>query len=85
METKIKTSDPQRLSQLAESIDCFTEEDFLLLGEIKPSTAEAWRKRGGGPAYVLLGNRYLYPKTAVKAFVQSLVRERTQVPAKACL
>ena len=49
-----------RLRTLADKLDCLTETDIMLLGKLSQSTVEAWRKRGTGPAYILLGNRYLY-------------------------
>jgi hypothetical protein len=75
----------EQVSALARSLDCIAEHDLCLLAKITPLTAESWRKRGKGPAYVLIGNRYLYPRQAVAEFVQSNVRERRTVPAKAVL
>lgn len=79
------TTDQERVSALAQSLDCLAEPDLCLLANISPATAESWRKRGKGPAYVLIGNRYLYPRQAVAEFVASNVRERRAVPAKAVL
>lgn len=62
---------------MAERLDCFIEEDFQLLAAATPLTVEAWRKRGTGPAYIRLGNRYLYPRKAVAAHLESITRERT--------
>ena len=67
-----------RIRELAESLDCFTDEDFQALADIKPGTAEAWRKRGQGPAYIRLGNRYLYSREAVREYLKTLVRARPQ-------
>lgn len=74
----VKQPDGQmsRLIELAEKLDCFTESDLMLLGKLSHSTVEAWRKRGQGPAYILLGNRYLYPRQAVAEFLQGQVRAR---------
>ena len=55
----------ERVRHMAERLDCFIEEDFQALAAATPKTVEAWRKRGMGPAYILLGNRYLYPRKAV--------------------
>lgn len=74
-----------RLRALAESVDCIAEPDLCLLADIAPATAESWRKRGKGPAYVLIGNRYLYPRTAVAEFIRSNVRERQQVSVRGLL
>lgn len=71
-----------RLSQLADSLDCLTEPDLLLLTDATAATLENWRKRGKGPAYVLIGNRYLYPRKAVAEFVQDNVRERRPAAGK---
>ncbi|MDO8262193.1 MAG: hypothetical protein Q7T21_03100 [Gallionella sp.] len=64
-----------RLRVLADNLDCLTEEDFQLLAEITPGTAEAWRKRRKGPEYIRIGNRVLYPRKAVAKHLESLTRE----------
>ena len=74
-----------RLRTLADKLDCLTETDIMLLGKLTQSTVEAWRKRGQGPAYILLGNRYLYPRKAVAKYLDSITRERTSVSAKEAL
>ena len=68
--------DIERVRDIAQSLDCVTEPDLCLLADITPATAESWRKRGKGPAYALIGNRYLYPRSEVAAFLKSIVRER---------
>jgi hypothetical protein len=65
-----------RIRFLAESLDYISEPDFCLFAGITPKTAETWRKRGKGPAYVLIGTRYLYPRQALADHLQTLVRER---------
>lgn len=72
-------------SALAQSLDCITDEDLQRLAGVKASTTEAWRKRGTGPAYILFGNQYLYPRAEVSKHLQTLVRERARTPAKAYL
>lgn len=74
-----------RLRTLADKLDCLTETDLMLLGRLTQSTVEAWRKRGTGPAYILLGNRYLYPRKAVAKYLDSITKERTSVSAKEAL
>ncbi len=74
-----------RLRTLADKLDCLTESDIMLLGKLSHSTVEAWRKRGTGPAYIRVGNRYLYPRKAVAKFLESRVREPRTVEAKAVL
>ncbi len=69
-------ADSERVRVLAQSLDCIPEPDLCLLADITPSTAENWRKRGKGPAYILMGNRYLYPRQAVAEYLQRNVRER---------
>ncbi len=66
-----------RVRHMAEQLDCFIEEDFQELADVTPSTSEAWRKRGKGPAYIRLGNRYLYPRKAVAEHLASITRERS--------
>jgi len=85
MNTDSTAEDLDRVRELARSLDCLPEEDLCLLARIAPATAEAWRKRGRGPAYVLVGNRYLYPKQALSDFLHTLVRERRPVSAKGML
>lgn len=74
-----------RLRTLADKPDCPTETDIMLLGKLSQSTVEAWRKRGQGPAYILLGNRYLYPRKAVQKYLEGITRERNSVAAKEAL
>lgn len=65
-----------RVRLMAEHLDCLIEEDFQLLADATAGTVEAWRKRGQGPAYIRLGNRYLYPRKAVAKHLESITRER---------
>lgn len=76
-----KGAEQERVAELARSLDCMTEEDLALLAAVKPSTPVAWRKRGLGPSYILIGNRFLYPKKAVADYMSTLVRERIASPA----
>ena len=77
--------DDGRERALAQSVDCFTEQDVRVLYGVTESTLEAWRKRRKGPAYILAGNNYLYPRTSIAADLQTRVRERIEMPAKAML
>lgn len=72
-------------SDLAQSLDCITDEDLQSLARVKASTTEAWRKRGTGPAYIRLGNRFLYPRKAVAKYLDSITKERAVVSGKAVL
>ena len=74
-----------RLRNIADQLDCLTETDIMLLGKLSQSTVEAWRKRGQGPAYILLGNRYLYPRKAVAKYLETITRERTPMGKEALL
>jgi hypothetical protein len=65
-----------RLRALADDLECLTEEDFTLLAGVTPGTAEAWRKRRLGPAYIRIGNRVLYPRSAVADHLRSLAQHR---------
>lgn len=78
-------AEQDRVQALAESLDCLTEQDLCTLYAIAPSTAEAWRKRHQGPAYVLAGNRYLYPRASVAADLQCRIRTRQPVAGKSLL
>lgn len=67
---------------LARLVNCLDESEFATLAGVKVSTLDAWRKRGKGPQYVLLGNNYLYPIAAVESHLASLVKTRsTRNPA----
>ena len=80
-----KSADQLRLATLVQSLDCMTESDLLLLADINISTAEQWRKRGDGPAYIRAGNRYIYPRSAVAEWIAGRVRERKSVEPKGVL
>ena len=83
METN-KAHEVGRLQALADGLDCMTDDDLQLLANVTPGTAEAWRKRGQGPAFIRIGNRVLYTRKAVAEFLDSRTRERTST-AKALL
>lgn len=84
MET-IEAVPQPRLTTLVDRLDCFTEQDLLLLADVQPVTAEQWRKRGEGPAYILAGKRFLYPRPAVAEWLAARLRERKPFEAKAAL
>ena len=75
-EQPVPASSADRVAALAESFDCLTESDLLVLAGIKRGTAESWRKRGKGPAYIMLGNQVLYPKAALRAHLVELQTAR---------
>jgi hypothetical protein len=81
----ITQTSASRVQALAQSLDCLTEQDLCALYGITEGTAEAWRKRRKGPAYILAGNSYLYPRTSVAADLQARVRQPVEVPVKALL
>jgi len=64
------------VSELARQVDCFTESEFAALAGVKLTTLSAWRKRGQGPDYMLLGCAYLYSCQAVAEYLKTRVRER---------
>ena len=74
-----------RRRELARSLDCFTSDELRSLAEITEGTEQAWRKRGTGPPYVLLGNSYLYPRKPLVEFLRTRVRVRRGVPPKELL
>lgn len=76
--------DPQ-LATLAKRLDCFTEDDMMLLTDAAPTTLKQWRKRGEGPSYIRAGNRYLYPCDSVAEWMQTRLRERKAPEAKGLL
>ena len=62
--------------EIARKLECVTEQEFITLFGITPSTAKAWRTRGTAPLPVRIGTRYLYPLAAIKA----VITERTRAP-----
>jgi predicted site-specific integrase-resolvase len=65
------------VADLARLVDCLDEHSVARLAGVKISTLDAWRKRGKGPEYILLGRNYLYPISAVQTYISSLTRTRT--------
>lgn len=65
------------VADLARLVNCLDEHGFATLAGVKVSTLDAWRKRGKGPEYVLLGRNYLYPIKAVESHLSSLVKTRS--------
>ena len=77
--------DKERLRQLAQALDCLTEEEHLLLTGWAPETAKAKRKRGDGPPYIRHGLHYFYPRKQYAEYMGDHVREHRVVPAKGVL
>jgi len=75
----------RRLVALADSLDCFLDEDVQLLAGVTAGTTQAWRDRGDGPAWSLVGNRPLYPRQAVSEWLATRLRERRPVEARGTL
>ncbi|MRW85669.1 hypothetical protein GJ698_16435 [Pseudoduganella sp. FT26W] len=78
-------TDSNTITTLAKLVDCFDEEGFAKLAGVKLSTLDAWRKRGKGPEYVLLGCNYLYPIAGVQRHLSGLVRARSSSGPKRVL
>ena len=77
MSDEANAQDMERVRQIADKLDCLTEEDFILFSGATPSTVESWRRRGQGPAYILLGRRFLYPRQALRRYLDSITKERS--------
>jgi hypothetical protein len=45
--------------------------------DLQKCTLEAWRTRGGGPAFIKLGRAVRYRLSDLKAFIESGVRQNT--------
>ena len=71
-----------KLATLARLVGCIDENEFAALAGVKLSTLKAWRKRGTGPNYALLGNSYLYPIPEVGSHLLTLVRQRKTLATK---
>jgi len=70
------TQETERARALAHSLDCLLVEDICVLYDVNDGTAETWRKRGSGPAYIRAGNRFLYPRQSVADDLKARARER---------
>jgi hypothetical protein len=66
-----------RKRALAASLACLTETEVAELADVAMGTVEAWRSRGKGPDYIVIGNAFLYPRQAFADYLQTLVRERS--------
>jgi hypothetical protein len=80
-----RQTETARLRDIANSLDCLTEQDLNLLSGTQPSTTDAWRRRGKGPEYILFGNAILYPREPLKRHLATLIRERKNRPVKELL
>ena len=64
---------------------------MAILGGVKVTTIESWRKRRQGPKYVQFGNEPLYPISGVKDFLDEMysaiedVKESTRRHVRAVL
>ena len=47
---------------------------------VEPTTLEAWRCRGGGPAFLKLGKAVRYRDEDLEAFMESRLRKNTSEP-----
>jgi hypothetical protein len=59
------TTEGRSASQLAQELDCWTEQELATFTGCELGTLQSWRKRAKGPAYLLVGNNYLYQRSAV--------------------
>lgn len=85
MQSEATTDDRARLRQLAQSLDCLTEDEHLLLSGWSPETAKSKRKRGEGPPYVRHGLNYFYPREPYADYLKRNVRARAELGAKGLL
>lgn len=76
------TETATRLRELAQALDCFTEDEHLLLSGWSPETAKAKRKRREGPPYIRHGLHYFYPRKPYAEYLHAKVRESVHVPAR---
>lgn len=79
MSPAMDTSTNPDLGTLARLVGCLDEHGFATLAGVKISTLDAWRKRGQGPTYALVGCNYLYPIEAVQQFITTKVRARSTI------
>lgn len=81
----------EKRQEIARSLGFLTASELAILGGVKVTTIEAWRKRRQGPKYVQFGNEPLYPISGVKAFLDEMhsaiedVKESTRRHVRAVL
>lgn len=75
----------ERVQQLADKLNCATEDDFIALAKVSPITVQNWRKRGDGPPVLLVGNAYLYPLDGLSTWLAGRVRQPRAVSAASVL
>lgn len=66
----------ERLRAQTDALGYMLADDVCALAAVKYTTLEAWAKRGEGPAYVMLGNRRLYPVEGMRDFLRGRVKTR---------
>ena len=66
----------KRLRELADDLGCVLEDDVQHLALYGDTTLTNLRRRGKGPAYILFGNRFLYPKKELAEYLRGQIRER---------
>ncbi|WP_139213957.1 hypothetical protein [Pseudomonas guineae] len=62
----------EKRQEIARSLGFLTASELAILGGVKVTTIEAWRKRRQGPKYVQFGNEPLYPINGVKEFLDEM-------------
>ncbi len=62
----------EKRQEIARSLGFLTASELAILGGVKVTTIEAWRKRRQGPKYVQFGNEPLYPISGVKEFLDEI-------------
>lgn len=65
----------QEARKVLNNLGYITQDQLVALAAVLPSTTAAWRKRGEGPTYSLIGNRFVYPLAAIKTWLDGQVRE----------
>ena len=73
-----KATDTNDPSPLVNRLGYLTESQVLLVTGIRSTTAAAWRKRGDGPPYALVGNHYVYPLEPFRDWIESNIRNNAR-------
>lgn len=60
---------------LAARMGYVLEQDFVAMCGVSETTVAAWRKRGKGPKFALVGCQYLYPEKDLAQWLKSKERE----------
>jgi hypothetical protein len=70
-------TNPDRIRELADSLDFLTEADLQVITGWTDSTCAEYRKRRKGPPWVRFGQTVLYPRLETREYLRSRIQQPT--------